>query len=105
MGRKRIRTTHQRGERAPEHIFTDHDWIRAHQEELIEQYGECYMIVYHEQVIATGQTREEVVENAEHNLSPEIEQIDVMIEWVGHRHRISRARSQLLPADQPESGE
>lgn len=86
MAESRIRTYGRHGEPTPKHIFTDHDWVREHQEELLEQYGECYMVVYHEKVLGIGKTRDEAVQNAEAALPDEAGEIEVMVEWVDNPH-------------------
>jgi hypothetical protein len=87
MAQGRIRTGGPLEERIPKHIINDHDWIHQHKDELIQQYGECYMIVHHQQVLSTGKSRKEALENAEHNLPDDIEEITAMVEWVGYRYR------------------
>ncbi len=93
MTRSRIRTSGPLEERIAPHILKDHDWIHDHRDALIDQYGECYMIVYQQQVLGTGTTRDEALENAEANLSPEIEEITAMVEWVGQRIPFGRLRA------------
>jgi hypothetical protein len=87
----RIRTTHSYGEPIPEHVIHDHHWVREHSEVLIEQYGPCFMLVYNEQVLGIGKTREEAIRAAEENLTPDIEELYLMVEWVGPRYRFFRA--------------
>jgi len=52
------------------------------------------MIVYQQQVLGTGTTRDEALQNAEASLSPEIEEITAMVEWVGQRIPRGRLRVQ-----------
>ena len=59
----------------PANVFNDFDWIHAHKRELLEQYGECSIIVYKERVIGVGNTYKEALENAEHNLPPEMTEV------------------------------
>jgi hypothetical protein len=87
----RIRTSRQYTEPTPEHIFEDHDWVQSHHDALLQKYGECFLMVYNKQVIATGKTEEEAVQNAEANLSDQIERIQLMPEWIGQRHPFQRA--------------
>ncbi len=93
MAYRRIRTSRKREEPTPSHIFTDHDWVRNNEEALIEQYGECYMIVYHERVLGVGKTREEAVQNAERKLPAEMGEIQVMVERIGRHFGIARVYS------------
>jgi hypothetical protein len=74
MNTKRIRMTHKYGE-TPKNIFGDFEWVHHHKQELLEKYGERSIIVYKEQVIGVGDTYEAAVEDAEHNLAPEITEV------------------------------
>jgi hypothetical protein len=67
MAISHIHMTHKYGE-TPANVFSDFDWIRLHENELLEQYGECSVIVYQERVLGIGATYEEALKNAEHNL-------------------------------------
>jgi hypothetical protein len=87
----RIHTSRKYEDPTPKHIFTDHAWVRNHQDELLEKFGPCYIIVYNEQVLGTGSTEEEAVEEADRNLPAEIEALNVMPEWIGRRHPLLRA--------------
>jgi hypothetical protein len=89
----RIRITHSYGEPIPEHVIQDHHWVHEHLNELIEQYGRCYMLVYNEQVLGTGKTWQEAINAAEENLSPDIQELYLMVEWVGPKYRIFRAEA------------
>jgi hypothetical protein len=93
MAERRIRTYGPRGEPIPKHIFADHDWVREHEEELIKQYGHCYIIVHHEKVLGTGKSYQEAIDNAELNLLPDSPAIQVIVDWIGHHHRIHRVRT------------
>jgi len=53
MDTPRIRMSHPYGQ-TPPNVFSDYDWVRRHEKELLEQYGECSIIVYKEQVIGVG---------------------------------------------------
>lgn len=97
MKARRLRTGGPAGESVPRQIVEDHDWLQDHRDELIEQYGECYMIVHKHQVLGTGQTYDEALNSAENNLSPEIDDLPIMVEWVGKRVRLSSIRT-------PQSG-
>jgi hypothetical protein len=84
----RIRTSRRKEDPTPKHIFTDHDWVRNHQDGLLNQYGPCFLMVYHEQVLGTGKTEKEAVEAAERNLPEDIETIELMPEWIGRRNSL-----------------
>jgi hypothetical protein len=88
MSESRLRTGTPHGERTPQHIFTDHAWLREHEVELLRKYGECHIIVYQQQVLGTGKTRQDALEAAERNLPSDIGTVDVMIDWIGSSFRI-----------------
>jgi hypothetical protein len=90
MDTPRIITTHQRGEAAP-NVWDDFDWVRQHREELFEQYGACVILVYQREVVGVGQTIGAAEEDAEHRLSPDVEQITPITYFLGHPYRIRQA--------------
>lgn len=92
MKTRRLRTGGPAGEPIPRQIIEDHEWVQDHRDELIEQYGQCYLIVYKQQVLGIGRTHDEALDNAEKNLSPEIDDLPVMVEWIGRRLRLSSAK-------------
>jgi hypothetical protein len=85
----RIRMSHRYGE-TPENIFTDFDWIRLHEEELLAKYGERSIIVYQQQVIGVGDTYDEAVADAEHNLQPDVKEVTPVHEFLHHRQMVFR---------------
>ncbi len=90
MDTPRIRMSHPYGQ-TPPNIFSDHAWIRQNEKELIAQYGECSILVYHEQVVGTGATLQEALTDAERNLPPEVAEITPIHEALGQRHPFLRA--------------
>ncbi len=74
MNTQRIRMSHPKGQ-TPQNIYSDFEWVRQNEKMLLEQYGECSLIVYQEKVIGVGQTYDEAVCDAERNLAPEITQV------------------------------
>src|SRR5690348_4621488 len=93
MNQRRLRIGGPREERIPRHIIDDHDWVHDHHDQLIQQFGECYLIVYKGQVLGTGATSDEALDNADRNLPPEMNDLPVMVEWVGNRFPVSLRRS------------
>lgn len=93
MNGSRIKTWHQYGEPTPTQVFTDSDWVFGHQKELLEKYGPCHVVAWHEQVLGHGETYDSAIEDAERNLPPEIEQIEATVIWIGQRLRIARVQS------------
>lgn len=96
MDTARIRMGHPYGQ-TPRNIFSDFDWVRRHEKELLAQYGECCIIVYQEQVIGTGDSMQSAIEDAEHNLPPEVGAITPICEWLFHRHPILRVQPTPIP--------
>jgi hypothetical protein len=82
--------THRHGE-TPKNIFGDFDWIRRHEKELLEKYGECSIIVYKEEVLGVGATYDGALENAEHNLPPEAGEVTPVHERLSHPKPLARA--------------
>lgn len=91
MNTTRIRLAFAPDER-PANIHDDFHWARTHEQELLQQYGECVAIIYQHQVIGTGQTYDEAVENAEHHLSDESPAITPVMYFLHHRHPFYRVR-------------
>jgi len=94
MSKSRISMTHRYGE-TPRNIFGDFDWIRRHEKELLEKYGECSIIVYKEQVLGVGATYDEAVENAEQNLPAEMGEVTPVHERLEHRQPFYRVRPKM----------
>jgi hypothetical protein len=86
MAEGRIRTYGPHGEPIPQHIFVDHDWVREHEDQLVEQFGACYIIVHQGEVLGTGKTYQEAIDNAEVNLSPDSEAVEVIVDWIGQHY-------------------
>jgi hypothetical protein len=59
-------------EPTPINIYSDFDWVRQHEKELLAQYGECSILVYDSQVIGVGATYDEAVADVERRLPPEL---------------------------------
>src|SRR5258708_40221503 len=75
-----IRMGHEYGQ-TPPNVYGDFDWIRHHEPELREKYGECSIIVYKHQVIGVGRTYAAALENSEGNLPPQAEEITPVHQW------------------------
>lgn len=72
MAKSRIRTYFHSEEPTPARYFTDYDWIRTRHNQLLTEYGEKYLIVYNEQIIGIGETKERALMEAETNLPAEV---------------------------------
>lgn len=92
MSSSRIRMTHPYGQ-TPPNTFSDFDWIKRNEKALLEQYGECTIIVFKEQVIGKGTTYDEAVENAEHQLAPDVGLVTPVHYMLRQRHPFLRIRS------------
>ena len=91
MTTSHIHMTHKYGE-TPANVFSDFDWIRLHEHELLEQYGECSVIVYQERVLGVGATYEDALQNAEHNLPFDTGDITPVHRRIFHRQPFLRMR-------------
>jgi hypothetical protein len=76
----------------PPNIHSDFDWIHHHEKELLDQYGECSIIVYNQQVLGVGATYEEAVQDAERRLPPGAGEITPVHRRIFHRHPFFRVR-------------
>jgi hypothetical protein len=95
MNTSRIKMTHAQGQ-TPKNVFDDFDWIRRNEKTLLEKYGECSIIVYHEQVLGVGATYDEAVQDAERKLPPEIGEVTPVHERLYYRHPFFRVRPTTL---------
>lgn len=87
----RIRMTHKYGE-TPPNVFGDFRWVREHERELLEKYGECSIIVYQQKVIGVGKSYDAAVEDAERNLPPDMKEVTPVHQWLRQRHPFFRVR-------------
>lgn len=71
MKPSRLRMGYAEGEKSPSNTFTDFDWIRHHEVELLERYGERFIIVYNQHVIGVGYTYHEALQDADEKLPPD----------------------------------
>jgi hypothetical protein len=92
MTTTRIRLSHAAGEAAP-NTFSDFQWVRHNEKQLLEQYGECVILVFEEKVIGTGQTIDAAVADAEQQLSPDVGEVTPILEFLHPRQPFFRVRS------------
>jgi hypothetical protein len=85
----RIRTSHQDGEVAP-NTWHDFDWVHENEAKLLEQYGECILLVYNQQVIGTGATIEEAIAQAEQTVPASVADVTPITYFLQHRHPFFR---------------
>jgi len=89
MTTSRIRTSHQDGEVAP-NTWHDFDWVHKNEAELLEHYGECVLLIYNQQVIGKGDTIEEAITAAEHNVPSDLIEVTPITYFLQHRHTFFR---------------
>lgn len=80
MDHPRIKIKYRPDEPPPPNLFTDHDWVRHNQADLLELYGEGYIVVYQKRVIGVGYDYVEALADAAKNLPPGDEVITPTIE-------------------------
>jgi len=68
----------------PPSVFTDFDWIHQHQQELLDKYGECSIIVYQKQVIGVGDTYAAALQDAVRNLLPDLGEVTPVHQQLSH---------------------
>ena len=76
----------------PPNVLSDFDWIRRHENELIEKYGERSIIVYREKVIGVGNLYAEALQDAEGNLPGDSPEITPVHQELRHRHPFLKIR-------------
>ena len=91
MSSPRIRVSHAKGEVYP-NVWSDFDWVHEHRKELLEKYGEGFVLVYQKEVIGFGKTLKEAEEDAERNLPPEVAEVTPITQMLRHRHPFFRVR-------------
>lgn len=74
MDTRRVKTGHPKGA-TPPNVYSDFEWVKQHEKELLEKYGECSLIVYKEQVIGFGDSYEAALDDAEQHLPPDASEI------------------------------
>ena len=87
MNASRIRTGHTRGEVAP-NTWSDFAWAGLHREELFDQYGDCILLIYNQQVIGVGQTFDEVIADAESKLPPDAGEVTPITHFSSSRYKL-----------------
>jgi hypothetical protein len=92
MNKHPIKMTHAKGEPMPPNTVPDNDWFRENREQLLEEYGECMVLIFEGKIIGTGQTYSETIENALENLSPDSPEITPVMRVLQHRNPFLRAR-------------
>jgi hypothetical protein len=88
----RVLVNHEYGEVYP-NVFSDFDWVRQHRNELLDEFGECVILVYEKQVVGHGQSLQAAIANAEQNLPANVTKITPITEYLRYRHPFVYIRS------------
>jgi hypothetical protein len=96
MDTKRIRMGDPYGQ-TPPNVYTDFDWVRRNEKQLLEKYGECSIIVYNQQVIGIGKSYQAALENAEQNLPPNVSEVTPVHERLRFRTPFLRVHPSSFP--------
>ena len=104
MTDSRIHLSYGRDEQTPVNIFSDHDWVRAHHDDLLARYGERFVVVYREEVLGIGETYQDAVSDAAGNLPPGDAVITPVVELLRRRFPLSRIRAKESHMSRPENG-
>ena len=102
MSTSHIKMSYEYGEKIPPNIYTDHDWVREHEHELLEKYGECSILVYKEQIVGVGDTYQAAIADAERRIAPDAGIITPHHVRLFHRHsffRVLPGHIELPPED------
>jgi hypothetical protein len=87
---RRIQTAFPKDEPMPENVFPDLNWVSDNLLELYKKYGSCVVVVYHQEIIGMGKTRQEALQDAEAQLADDVELITPIIGYVSNPYRVGR---------------
>jgi hypothetical protein len=99
-----IKTTRTEDEPLPANFVADNQWFRENRESLLDEYGECMVLIYEGEVIGTGQTYDETVENARQKLPPDTPVITPVMRVLAHRNPFMRARPNPIVETEKSEG-
>ena len=83
-----IKTTYQENEVLPANFTKDAAWIGQNKVKLFEEYGDCVLLVYHEQIIGHGATVEEAILEAESSFAHETGLVTPVVKYLSSPYRI-----------------
>ena len=87
MNAPRIVTNHK-GDEAYPNVWVDFEWAAENRQALLNEYGECIVLIFQKEVVGVGQTLQAAEEDAERRLPPEADQITPITYFLGYPHRI-----------------
>jgi hypothetical protein len=83
-----IKTSYQQHEPLGANFDRDATWIAEHRMELYEKYGDCVILVYHEELIGHGGSVPEAKEAAQNYLSDKEGVITPVVYYQSSPYRI-----------------
>ena len=83
-----IKTSYQHHEPLGENFDRDATWIAEHRMELYEKYGDCVILVYHEEVIGHGASVAEAKVVAENYLRDKEGVVTPVVKYQSSPYRI-----------------
>lgn len=90
MSNSQIKMSYEYGEKTPPNIYTDRDWVRENEQELLETYGERSILVYNKQIVGVGETYQTAIEDAERRIAPDAGIITPLHIWLHRRQPFYR---------------
>lgn len=91
----RIKLAYAEDEPKAPNVFPDFEWSGRNRRYLYEKYGDVVLVVYQQQVIGVGRTRDEALADAEAHLPESPEIITPIIRYIGGGSRIRRAKKPM----------
>jgi hypothetical protein len=94
MSESRLVMGHPKGEHPP-NTFEDFAWVREHEAELLDTYGEGFVLVFEKQVIGFGKTYQAALADAESKLPPKGPPVTPITTTLWRRQPFFRVRPHL----------
>lgn len=87
-----IKTSYQEHEPRPENIAKDALWLSENRVSLYETYGDCVLLIYHEQVIGKGDSVQEAIADAQQRLEGQTGTVTPIVKYLSSPYRIGVLR-------------
>ena len=84
----RIKTAFPSDKPMPANIFPDLNWVSDNRLALYKKYGDCVVLVYKEEIIGKGLTRDEALADAESQLNKDVDLITPVFGYISNPYRI-----------------